>query len=84
MVCELKVKIRLFAYLRDECGFETKYFDTENSVLEEILSEILEEFPCLLKYDDNILVALNKEFVPLDTEANEGDEIALFPPLSGG
>jgi molybdopterin converting factor small subunit len=33
---------------------------------------------------DQVLVAVNGVFVPLDTVVEGGDEVALFPPVSGG
>jgi len=29
-------------------------------------------------------VAVNQQYVPLDTSLNEGDEVALIPPVAGG
>lgn len=33
---------------------------------------------------DQVLVAVNGAFVPLETVVVEGDEVAFFPPVSGG
>ena len=33
---------------------------------------------------DQVLVAVNGVFVPLETVVREGDEVAFFPPVSGG
>ena len=33
---------------------------------------------------DQVLVAVNGTFVPLETVVVEGDEVAFFPPVSGG
>ncbi len=32
----------------------------------------------------NILVAINQEMVELDTRIDDGDEVAFFPPVTGG
>ena len=33
---------------------------------------------------DGLVVAVNGEYVPLDHVLEEGDEVALIPPVSGG
>lgn len=33
---------------------------------------------------DNLLVAVNQVLVSLDAPLNDGDEVAFFPPVTGG
>ena len=33
---------------------------------------------------DNTLCAINMEYVKTDTPVNDGDEVAFFPPVTGG
>jgi len=33
---------------------------------------------------DKLIVAVNQEMSPWDTVINDGDEIAFFPPVTGG
>jgi len=33
---------------------------------------------------DNTLCAINMEYVKPDTQVNDGDEVAFFPPVTGG
>ena len=33
---------------------------------------------------DNILAALNMDYVELDNIVRDGDEVAFFPPVTGG
>jgi molybdopterin synthase sulfur carrier subunit len=32
----------------------------------------------------HILIAVNREYAKADTPLNEGDELAFFPPVTGG
>jgi len=34
--------------------------------------------------DENILMAINMEYVKSDAIVKEGDEVAFFPPVTGG
>ncbi|PSJ37519.1 molybdopterin synthase sulfur carrier subunit [Zobellella taiwanensis] len=34
--------------------------------------------------DDRLLAAVNHNIVPLDTAIKAGDEVAFFPPVTGG
>ncbi len=33
---------------------------------------------------DNVLTAINMEYVKPDTQVKDGDEVAFFPPVTGG
>ena len=37
-----------------------------------------------LPIPDAVLVAINLEYVGLDAMVNDGDELAFFPPVTGG
>lgn len=32
----------------------------------------------------NVLVAVNREYAGLDRQVKDGDEVAFFPPVTGG
>lgn len=36
------------------------------------------------KMPGNTLVAINMEYAPLDQAVKDGDEVAFFPPVTGG
>ena len=35
-------------------------------------------------YQDNLLVSVNQAMVKMDHELADGDEVAFFPPVTGG
>ncbi|HEV2829526.1 MAG TPA: molybdenum cofactor biosynthesis protein MoaE, partial [Pyrinomonadaceae bacterium] len=48
------------------------------------LAELLEEFPGLKRFGRSLLFAVNQEYAATDREVRDGDELAVFPPVSGG
>lgn len=81
----MNVTIQLFATLRDRAG--ERQIDitvTEPMTIEHVLTVVSAEYPALAPLLPSSLVAVNRQFADSDTVVNVGDEVALFPPVSGG
>jgi molybdopterin synthase sulfur carrier subunit len=50
----------------------------------EIFSHFVRQFPALEMHRKSILLAVNSEFADSKTPVRDGDEVAFFPPVSGG
>jgi len=77
--------VLLFAALREAVG--QKQLDLElpaDATLAELMARLEREHELLARYRGRLLVSLNEERAPLETQLGEGDEIALLPPVSGG
>ena len=46
--------------------------------------KLVESFPALERFGRSLLFAVNQEYATRDTLLNENDELAVFPPVSGG
>ena len=81
----MNLEIRLFATLRDLAGADriTVSID-EPTTIEELLQTVEEDYPSLVESLPTVLVALNKAYAGPQALVNEGDELAFFPPVSGG
>ncbi|MCA1616497.1 MAG: molybdopterin converting factor subunit 1 [Acidobacteria bacterium] len=79
------VRVLLFGAAREEAGraelaLEIKTPATAAAVLDEILAAC----PELRRFGRSLLVAVNEEYAPPAREVRDGDEVAIFPPVSGG
>lgn len=81
----MKVQVLFFAYCRDLMGCDRQWVTLGNNArVEDLLNHCSTQMPALGKIRRNLLVAVNQEYASSDQLLVEGDEVALFPPVSGG
>jgi len=81
----MKVTVKLFARLREVAGtgkLERELAD--GATVGELLDALRAEFPRLAGLTARTIIAVNREFATPDSPLHDGDEIAIFPPVSGG
>ncbi|MEM7029100.1 MAG: MoaD family protein [Chloroflexota bacterium] len=81
----MEISVRFFARFKEIVG-TSKLTETiqEGSTLDDLLIQLREQFtdfPLETKY---ILLSVNQEFATPDKTLKDGDEVAIFPPVSGG
>lgn len=83
------IKLLFFARLREalQTGSETLDFSPELDSVAAII-ELLQArggiWAELFADDQRVLVAVNQEMCDLEMSVKEGDEVAFFPPVTGG
>jgi len=77
----MSIRVRYFASLRERLGRseDTLETDTELTVAD-VWTTLVPEQPL----DANTLAAVNREYVETDRRVRDGDEVAFFPPVTGG
>ena len=83
----MKLNLLYFARLRDEFGLESEHLDSEAATVAELLVELRlrgEAWSRELAADRVFRVAVNQQMARLDTVLKDGDEVAVFPPVTGG
>ena len=81
----MKITVRFFATLRDRAGRDSASVELEGeATIAALLKRLAEEYPPLKPALGTALVARNHEYAFPDDPLDDGDEIALFPPVSGG
>ncbi|HUG44115.1 MAG TPA: molybdopterin converting factor subunit 1 [Acidobacteriota bacterium] len=79
------VRILLFASLRDIVGAgQIEVAVREDMPASRLIELLEEEHPALKRYRSVIRIAVNQEYASPDAVVRPGDEVALFPPVSGG
>jgi molybdopterin converting factor subunit 1 len=81
----MQINIRLFATLRQLAGWPQQVLELpEGATVADALAELDRRYPELTIARRSIYVAVNQEYARGTQVLNEGDEMALFPPVSGG
>ncbi len=81
----MRVTIKLFARLREIAGagrLERELAD--GATVGDLLAALRGEFPRLADVTARTITSVNQEFAAPDRPLHEGDEVAIFPPVSGG
>ncbi|RUM94640.1 MAG: molybdopterin converting factor subunit 1 [Thiothrix sp.] len=74
------ITIRYFASLREQYGkAEDKIDDVDIHTVADVWKKLNQE-----NLPDNVLVAVNQAYATLDALVKPGDEVAFFPPVTGG
>lgn len=81
----MQIQVRLFATLRQLAGWSQQPLELpEGATLDDALAAIDARYPALTIGKRTFYAAVNQEYAKGDQVLREGDEVAIFPPVSGG
>lgn len=81
----MKVNVRLFARYREAAGHDRIEVDLpEGGTVEAAWDAVASRFPTLRAYRPFTLFAVDSDYVLPDHRLRAGEELCLFPPVSGG
>ncbi len=76
----MNITVKYFASLREQLGKAEELLPLSGAIpIAEVWKNVSGETS-----SDNILMAINMEYVKSDAIVEEGDEVAFFPPVTGG
>lgn len=79
----MKVEVRFFARCREIVGEKQRAVELEDGMtLKDLKDLLMHEYPDLKKL--TLLISLNHAYADPEATLNDNDEIAMFPPVSGG
>ncbi|MDD1621782.1 MAG: MoaD/ThiS family protein [Methylococcaceae bacterium] len=77
----MSIKVRYFASLKETVG---RSEDELESIAPLSVRDIWRQLNPDLAMPETLLAAINMDYVSLDANVDEGDELAFFPPVTGG
>jgi len=77
--------VRFFAAPRQALDKDQTELEVpDGTTVEELLDLLKHQYPVLEAYVRFVSVAVNRAYVGMGTELQDGDEVACLPPIGGG
>ena len=81
--------IKYFSWIKEHIGKSEEQIELPDHIknvneLINYLNEIDEKYNLIFDKKELIKIAVNKTYSSFDTNINDNDEIAFFPPVTGG
>ena len=81
----MTIRVKCFAIARDLAGFAEREIELpEAATAGDALDAVVADAPALKPNADRLALAVNLEYVGRSHALNDGDEVALILPVSGG
>ena len=77
----MSLTVRFFASLRERLDRDAVTLDTDQTATVADAWRLATDGAPM---PSNVLAAVNQEYATTETAVNDGDEIAFFPPVTGG
>jgi MoaE-MoaD fusion protein len=85
MIRRMRINVKLFAILRERAGRDQLDVELEcGADARAALAQVARSCPAIAELLPKIAVAVNLEYVAPNRVLQDGDELALIPPVSGG
>jgi molybdopterin synthase catalytic subunit len=82
---QLSVSVLFFGAARDAVSDDRMVVTCDvGCTAGEAFQKILSEHPALRRFGKSLLLAVNQQYADPKRELHQGDELAIFPPVSGG
>ena len=79
------IKLLYFARLRETLGTDGEQLDSTPATVADLMDHLKRRGdPWEDALSGKILVAVNQEMALPETQLHDGDELGLFPPVTGG
>jgi molybdopterin synthase sulfur carrier subunit len=76
----MSVNVKFFASLRERMGVAERLVDVSADATVQDVWAAVSDGPI----EARVLVAVNRDYASPETRVRDGDEVAFFPPVTGG
>ncbi len=81
----MKLELLFFAAHREILGAVSKPFEMpEGATVKDLFEALAARYPALGEMEERTIVAVNRDQAGWDRKLKDGDEVAFYPPVSGG
>jgi molybdopterin converting factor subunit 1 len=81
----VQITVRFFAILKDRAGVGEAVLELpSNAAVHLALEAVVGKYPSIAQDLKRCAFAVNREYASTEKVLNDGDELALIPPVSGG
>ena len=81
----MNIEVLLFARLREMIGRDRVTIQGQEMLnVRDVWDQLRAQYPDINGFGKSLIFSVNQDFSDLETLVREGDEIAIFPPVSGG
>src|SRR5436305_2009592 len=82
---QINVRLLFFGAAREAAGCSEEELTVRApATAASVFAEVVARHPTLRRFGRALLVAVNEEYAGMDAPVSAHDEIAIFPPVSGG
>lgn len=82
---EITVTVKLFAAYQEACGVPELVLEfPQGTPVSAVCDRLISQHPELTQWRDLTRFGVNLQFVEPNTRLQDGDEVVLIPPVSGG
>lgn len=81
----ITIRVLFFGAARDVVDQNPLLLSLDGTAtVSQAFQQLVEKYPGLERFGRSLLFAVNQEYATLDRDLKEEDELAIFPPVSGG
>src|SRR3954447_21497402 len=81
----MRVTVRLFAMLRQQAGWRDRDVELPDGATVDVAWQLIaKDSPALAPQRAHVRFAVNRVYATADQPLEDGDELALIPPVAGG
>ena len=80
----MNVNVKFFARYREALGLDSVEVEGDFATVDDVRAALAQRDGAEVLNEQNLMCARNEDLCQLDEPVSDGDEVAFFPPVTGG